>query len=155
MAWTRIPSLFFKGLVWYRRFRVGVDGWSPLELGSDYPRSLTGDFGESIGWREKFEELLRSFEQGSRIQNAAPYNSVAVVHKWETLNVPDPFAEVQEKLHESKRVFQRTLAKAQTSEGEFLVRAFLELYCVTFSLAENDVQVVVHVYFQSLIFVLL
>ena len=61
--------------------------------------------------RETDEELLRSFEQGSRIQNAAPYNSVTVVHKWETINSPDPFEEVQRKVAQIKKVFNAYVAE--------------------------------------------
>jgi len=55
--------------------------------------------------RETDVELLHSFEQHSRIQNAAPYNSVAVVHKWETIDSPDPFDNVQQKVARIKQSF--------------------------------------------------
>ncbi len=57
------------------------------------------------------KDLLQSFGQGSRIQNAAPYNSVAVVHKWETIESSDPFAEVQQKVVRIKKDFASNVAE--------------------------------------------
>lgn len=61
--------------------------------------------------RETDEDLLLSFKQGSRIQNAAPYNSVAVVHKWETINSPDPYREALQKAESIGRRFKDQVAE--------------------------------------------
>ena len=48
--------------------------------------------------RESDQELLASFESGTRLTGSYPYNSLAVIHKWEALlDVPDPLAEAQRK----------------------------------------------------------
>jgi hypothetical protein len=47
--------------------------------------------------RETDDELLRSFERTTRLPGSSPYNSVAVIHKWETLEGADPLAEAQRK----------------------------------------------------------
>lgn len=43
------------------------------------------------------EELLSAFKSTTRLPNSSPYNSVAVIHKWETLEGADPLAEAQRK----------------------------------------------------------
>jgi hypothetical protein len=47
--------------------------------------------------RETDDELLRSFERTTRLPGSSPYNSLAVIHKWETLEGADPLAEAQRK----------------------------------------------------------
>lgn len=47
--------------------------------------------------RENDEELLQTFESNTRIPGSSPYNSVAVIHKWETLDAEDPLEEVNKK----------------------------------------------------------
>jgi uncharacterized protein with ATP-grasp and redox domains len=49
--------------------------------------------------RETDTERLNMFEQSSRIPDAAPYNSIAVVHKWETINSNDPYTEAKLKVN--------------------------------------------------------
>ncbi|MDR1385127.1 MAG: dynamin family protein [Planctomycetaceae bacterium] len=60
--------------------------------------------------RETDEELLKSFEQNSRIPGAAPYNSVAVMHKWETINSNDPYQDVKSKVERIKTNFKNYVA---------------------------------------------
>jgi hypothetical protein len=45
--------------------------------------------------RESDEELLATFASQTRLPGSSPYNSVAVLHKWETLDHPEPWVEVQ------------------------------------------------------------
>jgi hypothetical protein len=47
--------------------------------------------------RKADAELLNSFESKTRIPGGSPYNSVAVVHKWESLEHDDPYEEAQRK----------------------------------------------------------
>lgn len=47
--------------------------------------------------RESDEDLLRDFESTTRLPGSSPYNSMAVVHKWETLEADDPHAEALRK----------------------------------------------------------
>ena len=47
--------------------------------------------------RQTDADLLAAFESSTRIPGSTPYNSIAVIHKWETLPVDDPFAEVKAK----------------------------------------------------------
>ena len=47
--------------------------------------------------RQTDADLLADFERTTRMPGASPYNSLAVVHKWETLTSDDPHAEVQRK----------------------------------------------------------
>lgn len=41
--------------------------------------------------RESDQDLLEAFERTSRIPGSSPYNSLAVVHKWETQESDDPY----------------------------------------------------------------
>ena len=43
------------------------------------------------------EKLLEEFKNRTRLPGSSPYNSMAVIHKWETLNVEDPVEEAQRK----------------------------------------------------------
>lgn len=47
--------------------------------------------------RESDEDMLRDFESTTRLPGSSPYNSMAVVHKWETLEADDPHAEALRK----------------------------------------------------------
>ena len=47
--------------------------------------------------RQNDQDLLKDFESGTRITGSYPYNSLAVMHKWETLEVDDPLGEAQRK----------------------------------------------------------
>src|SRR6266446_6678879 len=47
--------------------------------------------------RQSDEEMLRDFEKTSRFPGSSPYNSLAVVHKWEMLDADDPYAEAEPK----------------------------------------------------------
>ncbi|MCR4413971.1 MAG: dynamin family protein [Thermoguttaceae bacterium] len=47
--------------------------------------------------RQADQELLGDFERNTRLPGSTPYNSVAVVHKWETLNAPSPLDEAHRK----------------------------------------------------------
>lgn len=47
--------------------------------------------------RQNDQDLLTEFESGSRISGSFPYNSLAVLHKWETLEVDNPLEEALEK----------------------------------------------------------
>jgi hypothetical protein len=47
--------------------------------------------------RQTDADLLAAFESSTRIPGSTPYNSIAVIHKWETLTVDDPLAEVKAK----------------------------------------------------------
>jgi hypothetical protein len=47
--------------------------------------------------REIDEELLLSFESKTRLPGSGPFNSIAVLHKWEALDSPDPLAEARRK----------------------------------------------------------
>jgi hypothetical protein len=53
--------------------------------------------------RESDESMLKEFENSTRLPGSSPYNSMAVVHKWETLNVPDPRHEAEQK---AERIFK-------------------------------------------------
>jgi TPR repeat protein len=58
--------------------------------------------------RESDSELLEQFKQTTRLPNSPPHNSLAVVHKWETLESDDPHAEAQRKaarIYEAMRDF--------------------------------------------------
>ena len=46
--------------------------------------------------REQDEETLQAFS-GCRLPNSGPYNSLAVIHKWDGLEVDDPKSRAQEK----------------------------------------------------------
>lgn len=54
--------------------------------------------------RENDRDLLATFEQNTRLPGSSPYNSLAVVHKWEMLSVENPLAEVQRKAEGISRV---------------------------------------------------
>jgi len=47
--------------------------------------------------RQNDQDLLTDFESGTRLAGSFPYNSLAVMHKWETLEVDDPLDEAQRK----------------------------------------------------------
>jgi septin family protein len=53
--------------------------------------------------RESDETMLKDFESTTRLPGASPYNSLAAVHKWETLNVDDPH---EEALRKAERIFK-------------------------------------------------
>ena len=53
--------------------------------------------------RESDGEMLKEFESTTRLPGSSPYNSMAVVHKWETLDAADPHAEAQGK---AERIFK-------------------------------------------------
>lgn len=53
--------------------------------------------------RQTDQELLANFEQHSRLPGSTPYNSIAVVHKWETLSVPDPLSDARSKASNLER----------------------------------------------------
>ena len=46
---------------------------------------------------ENDETLLQQFESSTRIQGSSPFNSVAVLHKWDSLNVADPRKDARRK----------------------------------------------------------
>jgi len=48
--------------------------------------------------RETDSEMLADFDKNTRIPGSSPYNSIAVVHKWEMLDANDPFDEVKKKV---------------------------------------------------------
>ena len=52
--------------------------------------------------RESDAELLREYGQSSRLIGSSPYNSLAVIHKWETLEVADPFSNALSKCEKVK-----------------------------------------------------
>jgi hypothetical protein len=60
--------------------------------------------------REQDADLLSSFESQTRLPGGSPYNSVAVVHKWETLDHDDPFAAAGRKAATAKGQLQRYVA---------------------------------------------
>lgn len=43
--------------------------------------------------RQTDKDLLDDFEENTRLPGAPPYNSLAVVHKWDSMEVDDPVAE--------------------------------------------------------------
>ena len=47
--------------------------------------------------RQTDQDLLTEFDRNTRLPGAAPYNSIAVVHKWEVLNSASPLDEAQRK----------------------------------------------------------
>ena len=47
--------------------------------------------------RQNDHDLLTDFESETRLAGSFPYNSLAVMHKWETLEVDDPLEEAQRK----------------------------------------------------------
>lgn len=47
--------------------------------------------------RQNDQDLLKDFESGTRLTGSFPYNSLAVMHKWETLEVDDPLEEAMRK----------------------------------------------------------
>jgi hypothetical protein len=53
--------------------------------------------------RESDETMLKDFESTTRLPGSSPYNSLAAVHKWETLNVDDPHEEAMRK---AERIFK-------------------------------------------------
>ena len=54
--------------------------------------------------RQNDEELLNDFVAKTRLANSSAYNSVAVLHKWETLEHAEPWSEAQNK---AKRAFEK------------------------------------------------
>jgi hypothetical protein len=54
--------------------------------------------------RETDRDLLGVFEQNTRLPGSSPYNSLAVVHKWEMLSVENPLAEVQRKVERISKI---------------------------------------------------
>ena len=48
--------------------------------------------------RQSDAEMLAEFDKDTRIPGSSPYNSIAVVHKWEILEADNPFEEVQKKV---------------------------------------------------------
>jgi len=53
--------------------------------------------------RQTDRDLLSEFEQNTRLPGSSPYNSIGVVHKWETLSVEDPLAEAHRKAEQISR----------------------------------------------------
>ena len=53
--------------------------------------------------RQSDTEMLAEFKSNTRLPDSPPHNSLAVVHKWETLEADDPHAEAQAK---TERIFQ-------------------------------------------------
>ncbi|NMC20718.1 MAG: hypothetical protein GYA33_09900 [Thermogutta sp.] len=47
--------------------------------------------------RQTDQDLLGDFERNTRLPGSTPYNSIAVVHKWETMDVASPYEEAQSK----------------------------------------------------------
>lgn len=52
--------------------------------------------------READSDFLAEFEKATRIQGSSPYNSLAVVHKWETQEATDPYANALRKCERVK-----------------------------------------------------
>lgn len=50
----------------------------------------------SPGSRKSDVEFLADFEQATRLPGASPYNSLGILHKWESLNVADPWRAARE-----------------------------------------------------------
>jgi ribosome biogenesis GTPase A len=61
--------------------------------------------------RTNQEEMLQTFQKNSRIPGASPYNSIAVIHRWETLDAKDPFAESRRKTDIIKEQFKEYIAE--------------------------------------------
>jgi septin family protein len=53
--------------------------------------------------RESDEDILKDFENTTRLPGSSPYNSMAAVHKWETLDADEPHAEA---LQKAARIFK-------------------------------------------------
>jgi hypothetical protein len=47
--------------------------------------------------RQNDEDLLTEFASTTRLPGSSPYNSVAVLHKWETLDHPEPWKDAERK----------------------------------------------------------
>ena len=54
--------------------------------------------------RQSDEDMLRDFQSTTRPPGSSPYNSLAVLHKWETLEAPDAFAEAGHKAERIRKV---------------------------------------------------
>ena len=53
--------------------------------------------------RQSDADLLKDFQDTTRLPNSPPHNSLAVIHKWEALDSIDPHAEA---LHKAGRIYQ-------------------------------------------------
>jgi len=87
--------------------------------------------------RETDQDLLSDFVQNTRLPGSTPYNSIAVVHKWETLGVASPFDEAHRKAERIAAVMgdlvssvlpvSAPLARAAESFPDAFWQAILEL----------------------------
>lgn len=57
------------------------------------------------------EDLLREFDSKTRLPGSSPYNSIAVLHKWETLNADDPYEEARRKAETASRSLEKLVSK--------------------------------------------
>lgn len=57
------------------------------------------------------EDLLREFDSKTRLPGSSPYNSIAVLHKWETLNADDPYEEARRKAETASRSLDKLVSK--------------------------------------------
>ncbi|MDR1923935.1 MAG: dynamin family protein [Planctomycetaceae bacterium] len=84
----------------------------------DFITRLHGDKADAVIYvlmpiaRQTDSELLKLFEQNSRIPGAAPYNSLAVIHKWETIEANDPHREVLSKVEIIRQNLKDQIADA-------------------------------------------
>ncbi|MBN2641690.1 MAG: dynamin family protein [Victivallales bacterium] len=66
--------------------------------------------------RESDDELLKLFGEGSRLPGSSPYNSIAVVQKWEHLG-PDPLYEAKKKCEMIRRQLSEKVSEVFPTSG--------------------------------------
>lgn len=69
------------------------------------------------------EDMLKEFQENTRLPGSTPYNSVAVLHKWETLNVERPYEEAQKKAAFMEKQFQQSVSKVIPLSGPLALAA--------------------------------
>lgn len=69
--------------------------------------------------RDRDSELLTRFEQQTRLPGSSPFNSVAVIHKWETIETDDPIREASQKAAIIRDQLNKYVAKVIPVSGPF------------------------------------
>lgn len=69
------------------------------------------------------EDMLRDFQDNTRLPGSTPYNSIAVLHKWETLNVEHPYDEAMKKASFMEKQLQEYVSKVIPVSGPLALAA--------------------------------
>ena len=69
------------------------------------------------------EDMLREFQENTRLPGSSPYNSVAALHKWETIETESPYDEAQNKAKLLENQFSQYVSKVIPVSGPLALAA--------------------------------